>query len=140
MATANIKVTFLCPVEKIWDVVTDLSHYEWRSDISKIEVVNDKKFIEYTKDGFKTQFYITAKETYNIWEFHMENENMKGTWSGRFYGQGDRTTLDFTENVTVKKIFLKPFVGAYLRKQQKQYFIDLKKELQCQEAGKTQLF
>ncbi len=140
MAMANIKVTFLCPVEKIWDVVTNLSNYGWRSDISKIEVVNDRKFIEYTKDGFKTEFNITAKESYKIWEFDMENENMKGHWSGKFYRQGDKTTLDFTESVTAKKLFMKPFVGTYLKKQQKQYFIDLKKELQCEEASKIQVF
>jgi len=49
MAMANMKVTFYCPVEKIWDVVTNLSSWEWRSDISKIKVIDDRKFIEYTK-------------------------------------------------------------------------------------------
>ena len=130
MATANIKVTFLCPVEKVWDVVTDLSDYEWRSDISKIEVIDDKNFVEYTKEGFKTQFHVTSREVYKIWEFDMENENMKGRWSGKFYRQGDKTTLDFTEDVTSKKMLLRPFVGLYLKKQQKQYLADLKKKLQ----------
>jgi len=135
MAMANMKVTFLCPVEKIWDVVTNLSNWEWRSDISKIKVIDDRKFIEYTKDGFKTEFRTTAKEPYKIWEFDMENETMKGQWSGKFYRQGDKTTLDFTERVTAKKFFLIPFIGTYLRKQQKQYFVDLKKELQCEEVS-----
>lgn len=35
---------------------------------------------------------------------------------------------------------MKPFMGSYLRKQRRQYFIDLKKELQCEEAGETQMF
>lgn len=135
MAIANIKVTFLCSVEKIWNIVTDLSNYRWRSDISKIEIINDRKFIEYTKDGFKTEFNVTNKELYKIWEFDLENENIKGHWSGKFYKQGDKTTLDFTENVTAKKLLLKPFIGLYLRKQQKQYFMGLKKELQCEEAS-----
>lgn len=140
MATANIKVTFLCPVEKIWDVVTDLSNHKWRSDISKIEVIDDKSFVEYTKDGFKTEFKVTDKVIYKIWAFDLENQNMKGHWSGKFYKQGDKTTLDFTENVTAKRLLLKLIIGSYLRKQQKQYFADLKKELQCEEAGKIQIF
>ena len=140
MAVANVKVTFLCPVEKIWDVVTDLSDYEWRSDLSKIEVIDDRNFIEYTKDGFETKFNVTDKEIYKFWEFDLENKNIKGHWSGKFYKQGDRTTLDFTEDVTAKNFLMKPFVGTYLRKQQKQYFTDLKKKLRCEEASKIQVF
>lgn len=139
MANANIKVTFLCPVEKVWDIVTNLSNYEWRSDVSKIEIVDDRKFIEYTPDGFKTEFVTTDKELYKIWEFDLENESIKGHWSGKFYAQEDRTTLDFTENATAKKLLMKPIVGAYLKKQQKQYFMDLKKALQCEEASKIQV-
>lgn len=139
MATANIKVTFLCPVEKVWDVVTDLSKYKWRSDISKIDIVDDKNFVEYTHDGFRTNFTVTNKELYKIWEFDLENQNIKGHWSGKFYKQGDKTTLDFTENVTAKKFLMKLFIGSYLRKQQRQYFVDLKRELQCEEASKIQV-
>lgn len=65
---------------------------------------------------------------------------MKGHWTGRFFEHGQNTTLDFTEDVTARKIFMKPFAGAYLRKQQRQYFTDLKKELGCREAGETQIF
>jgi len=140
MVTANTKVAFLCPVEKVWGIVTDLSNYKWRSDISKIDVVDDKNFVEYTHDGFKTNFIVTNKELYKMWEFDLENQNMKGHWSGKFYKQGDKTTLDFTETVTAKKFLMKLFIGSYLRKQQRQYFVDLKRKLQCEEASKIQVF
>ena len=140
VVTANIKVTFLCPVEKVWGIVTDLSSYKWRSDIRKIDIVDDKKFVEYTHDGFKTNFTVTNKELYKMWEFDLENQNIKGHWSGKFYGQGDKTTLDFTETIKAKKFLMKFFIGLYLRKQQRQYFVDLKKELQCEEASKIQVF
>lgn len=59
----------------------------------------------------------------------MENDNMKGHWTGVF-DDGDGTTrIEFTEVVTVKKLFLKPFVRAFLRKQQKTYISDLEKAL-----------
>ena len=66
------------------------------------------------------------KERYKRWEFDMENKNIKGHWTGIFYDQMGRTTIDFTEKVTVKKFYLRPFAGRYLRNQQRLYFSDLK--------------
>lgn len=59
----------------------------------------------------------------------MENTNMKGHWSGVFTSRGKETEIEFTEYVTAKKLFLKPFVKLYLKKQQKQFVADLEKEL-----------
>lgn len=140
MAKSNVKVTFLCPVEKVWDTVTDLRNYKWRSDINKICIVDDRNFEEYSKEGIVTSFQVTNKKEYVLWELALENQNIKGKWIGRFYRHGDNTTLDFMEDVRAKKWFLIPFVGSYLRKQQKQYFINLKKELGCEEASKIQMF
>lgn len=102
--------------------------------------VGDRNFQEYTKEGIVTSFRVTNKKECELWEFVLENQNIKGKWTGRFYRHGDNTTLDFTEEVRAKKWFLKPFMGSYLRKQQRQYFIDLKKELGCEEASKIQIF
>lgn len=65
---------------------------------------------------------------------------MKGQWIGNFKGYETHTTLDFLEEVQPKLFLLRPFVAHYLRKQQFQYFVDLKKELGCQEVGKNQIF
>lgn len=140
MAKANIKVTFLCPVEKVWNTITNLSQYKWRSDIEKIQVIDEETFIEVSKEGIKTKFTVVNKQEYELWEFTLDNKNIKGRWTGKFYRHGEKTTLDFTEEVHAKKIFMAPFVGGYLRKQQRQYFVDLKRELGCQEASKIQAF
>ncbi len=140
MAKANVKVTFLCPIKRVWDVVTDLSHHEWRSDMKAINIIDENEFVEVTKAGKKTKFTVTAKKEFTVWEFDLENETIKGHWTGRFYEYREKTTLDFTEVVVPKRFYLKPLIGFYLRKQQKQYFIDLKKELGCEEAGKIQVF
>ena len=97
--------------------------------MSKIEVLNDKQFIEYTKDGYATTFTITATNSYKQWEFDMENSNMKGHWIGVFTPKGTHTEIDFTESVTAKKFFMKPFVKSYLKKQQIQYIEDLRAAL-----------
>lgn len=132
MAVAHIKTSFSNDLKTVWDIVTSLEEYTWRSDLSKIEVLNaGKKFIEYTKDGYATTFTITAFEPYQKYAFEMENDNMKGNWVGLFSYQDDVTTIDFTEDVTAKKMIMKPFVGAYLKKQQAAYVADLKKALEC---------
>lgn len=129
MAIVNRKVLFPCSVEKVWNTVTSLTDYAWRSDLSKIEVLNERQFVEYTKDGYATTFTITVSEPYKRWEFDMENGNMQGHWTGIFTRDGGETQIDFTEDVTAKKLLLKPFVGAYLKKQQTQYIADLTKAL-----------
>ena len=94
MAISNINTIINDDIHKVWDIVFAVDKYsEWRSDLSKTEIINDKQFIEYTKDGYATIF---------------------------------------SENVTPKKWFMKPFVKLYLKKQQTQFVLDLKKALEQQ--------
>lgn len=130
MAVSNIKTVFQCDIQRVWEVVTSLEHYTWRSDLGKIEIISEKQFIEYTKDGYATTFTITAKEPYKRWEFDMENDNIKGHWVGIFTQKGKQVEIDFTESVDAKKIFAKPFVKTYLKKQQALYVSDLRKTLE----------
>ena len=129
MATSNIKVTVQSDIHKVWDIVTAVEGYTWRSDLSKIEVLSDKQFLEYTKDGYTTTFTITVEEPYKRWEFDMENSNMKGHWIGIFIPKGRETEINFSEKIYSKKFFLKPFVKSYLKKQQTQFVADLEKAL-----------
>lgn len=129
MAVSRISETFQANIQKVWDVVTSLDKYAWRSDLSKIEVLNEKQFVEYTKDGYATTFTITVSQPCRRWEFDMENSNMRGHWIGIFTKKNGATQIDFTEDVTAKKIIMKPFVKGYLKKQQALYISDLKKAL-----------
>lgn len=129
MAVSNIRVTFPHNIDKVWKIVTDFQNYNWRSDISRTEVLNEKQFVEYTKDGYATTFTIMVTEPYKRWKFDMENSKMKGHWIGVFTQKGKETEVDFTEDVTAKKVLMKPFVKFYLKKQQKQFVSDLLKAL-----------
>ena len=130
MAASNIKALIPCELRKVWNLILDIENYgAWRSDLSKIEIISDKQFIEYTRDGYPTTFSITNVELYRRWEFDMENSNMTGHWTGIFTAEGDETEIDFTERVEAKKWLLKPFVKSYLRKQQTQFAADLRKAL-----------
>lgn len=128
MAVSNIKALIPGELQKVWDLVLDIENYgAWRSDLSKAEVISDKQFIEYTKDGYPTTFTVTLVEPYRRWEFDMENGNMTGHWTGIFTAKGDETEIDFTEQVEAKKLLMKPFVKSYLKKQQIQFVADIMK-------------
>ena len=129
MTITNMKATFQCDIQKVWNVITSLDNYSWRSDLSKIEVLSETQFVEYTKDGYATTFTITATEPFKRWEFDIENDNIKGHWIGLFSSKGKETTIDFTESVIAKKLLMKPFVKSYLKKQQLLYVADLKNVL-----------
>ncbi|WP_132996224.1 polyketide cyclase [Sporanaerobacter acetigenes] len=129
MVISNIKATLPYDIKKVWDTVTSLENYSWRSNISKIEILNEKEFVEHTKDGYQTIFTTIAMEPYKLWKFSMENDNIRGDWTGLFAQEGNKTIIDFTENVVAKKVLMKPFVRLYLKRQQKTYIGDLKKVL-----------
>ena len=127
MAISNMKATFQCEIQTVWNIVTSLDNYSWRSDLDRIEVIDENRFIEYTKEGYATTFTITNTEPCWRWEFDMDNDNMSGHWIGIFTYANGITTIDFTENVTAKKLMMKPFVKSYLKKQQSAYAADLEK-------------
>lgn len=130
MAEVTIKVTLPYQLEIVWEVVTSLHNYSWRSDLSKIEIRNEREFVEYATNGYATTFTITVMVPYQRWEFDLENDNVCGHWVGLFAKDGDKTKIEFTETVDAKKWIMKPFVGMYLKKQQTAYIMDLKKALQ----------
>lgn len=130
MTMSNIKVILHCDICKVWKVVLDVGHYNiWRSDLSKAEMINENQFVEYTHKGYPTMFTVTLVEKLKCWEFDMENSNMKGHWIGVFTSKGNETELGFTEYVTAKKFYMKPFLKSFLKKQQMQFVTDLKKAL-----------
>ena len=59
----------------------------------------------------------------------MDNANLHGRWVGRFRQRGLATVVDFTEYVSVKKVWMKPFVKGYLKKQQAQFIADLRRAI-----------
>ncbi|WP_406541718.1 hypothetical protein [Clostridium ljungdahlii] len=69
MKESTITTTFKSDIKKVWEVVTNNNKYEWRSDLSKIDVSEDgNSFTEYTKNNFPTKFNITLKKPYERYE------------------------------------------------------------------------
>lgn len=105
MSIVNTTVKFHCSVEEVWNIVTSLTDYGWRSDLSRIEVLSEKKFVEYTSKGYATTFTITLTEPFKRWEFDIENSNIEGHWTGVFSEINGETEISFTEDVKPKKFF-----------------------------------
>lgn len=117
-------------IEKVWDLITNLDNQSWRKDIQKIEHIDSHRFKEHDNSGYQTEFYIVNKQENQIYEMNINNENLKGHWIGKLKEQEDGTVfLEMTEAIQVKKASMKLFAKLYLKKQQKQYIIDLKKAL-----------
>ncbi|MEY8392949.1 hypothetical protein D3Z36_16945 [Lachnospiraceae bacterium] len=75
IAIINIKAAFPNNIDKVWKVVTDFQNSDWRSNVSRTEVLNVKQFVEYTKDGYATAFTVTVTDPYKSFEFDMENSD-----------------------------------------------------------------
>lgn len=132
MITSTITAVLPADVKTVWDIVTDVEHTEWRSDLDRTEVSADQRvFIEYDKNGIATHFTITKRDMHVLYEFHIENRNLSGSWSGLFQETADGgCKITFTEKVEVKKAVMRLFAPPYLKKMQKLYVSDLEKKLQ----------
>ena len=40
MAVSKVTCSFPCTVEQLWQIVTDLTHTDWRSDLARVEVLD----------------------------------------------------------------------------------------------------
>ena len=130
MIKSSIKKQFSCDKNKLWDVITDNNNYSWRSDLSKIEIIDNIHFVEYTKNNFPTYFTITSKIKLEEYKFDIENKNLKGKWIGVFKELPNGTIeLDFTEEIEGNNFIMKLLAKLYLKSQQKRYTMDLEKEL-----------
>ena len=129
MAASQVTVEFSCPVETLWHTVTDLEHTGWRSDLARVEILDESRFVEHTRNGYATCFTVTAREAPRFWAFTMENGNMSGAWEGHFEETANGSRLVCTETVTAKCWWMRPFVPGYLKRQQALYMEDLRRAL-----------
>lgn len=126
-------IEILIPASKrlLWDIVTDNNNTAWRSDLSRVEIVNDLEFIEYTTGGISTKFAITNKIEYEYYEFSFGNKNMSGLWYGKFIEVDKNVTrLEFTEEIKFCNpvVELISYIFFPIKSNQKKYMRDLRIE------------
>ena len=106
---------FDCDVKFIWDLTTDPSHYEWRSDLSLVQFKkNSKYFIEYYKNGNINEFKILDKDKYKFYRLAIKNKKFIGRLEFEFYPIGkNKTKVIFCKKIYVKNP-IKRFFAKYL--------------------------
>ena len=138
MTVSRFKTVLPGDVHDVWDVVTGVADYPaWRSDVERVETPGAQSFLEYTKGGYVTKFTIIGEESCRRWTLRMENDNLTGRWVGVFRQRGAATVIDFTESVTVKRLWMRPFVKLYLQRQQARFAADLRAALDARRAGRN---
>lgn len=131
--TTEVTAVFNSSIKAVWDVVTSNSNYSWRSDIKRIEVLeNGKEFIEYPYKGNETKFIIINKKEYSNYKFNMVNKMFTGACTGQFLEtETGGTILILKEAIFIENPFLEVFSHLFLdlKKIQNTYISDLKKQL-----------
>lgn len=136
MVKSNIKKVFNCDKDKLWNVMTDNNNYSWRTDLSKIEIIDDTHFVEYAKNNYPTNFTITKKDKLKIYEFDIENTNIRGKWIGKFRElENGMVEIDFIEEIKTNNFVMKLLAKSYLKRMQRRYIKDLEEELNRREKA-----
>ena len=95
MTVSTVEALLPWRAEQVWQVVTDLRRTGWRSDLSRVEERGPAEFVEYTREGVATRFFVTQVHPCRRWEFHLENASLRGNWTGGVFpgGPGNQASL-----------------------------------------------
>lgn len=128
MKRIDMTIDFKSDVETVFKTITTLLDCSWRSDLLKVEQIDDNKFIEYNRKHKKTKIYVTDFRKNIQFDYNVENNSYKGHWSGQFAPLDDGgcrmfLTFDFEPQSMLGKF-------ARVDKFEERYIEDLKKKLQ----------
>ncbi|MBR4164103.1 MAG: SRPBCC family protein [Solobacterium sp.] len=132
MAEATMKIMLPYPVETVWQVVTDVRNYGWRSDVMHAKVINENQFVEVDREGIRTVYTVVDYATKRRWELDLDNDNVHGRWIATFEADGLHTVFSIEEELMAKKVIMKPFLKANVSKKVTTYMEDLKRVLKYQ--------
>ena len=120
-----------CPVERVWQVVTDLEQWEWRSDLGRLLAAPDgRTFVEYDWDDRPAYCRITAFAPCYWYALDVVSEETVGRWEAFFTRKGRGTKLELSIEVRGKNVVADLRVLAELRRRQRKYIEDLRMELE----------
>lgn len=127
MKKVEMKVYFKSDIEKVFNVITNMKDCSWRSDLSKVECINDVKYIEYDHKNHPTKILVTEYLKNIQFEYDIQNEYYKGHWCGQFAPLKDGGCVMYLLFYFESVSFLGKFINV--DKFEKRYIEDLKKEL-----------
>ena len=99
----------------------------FKNDISKVECIDDGKYIEYNRKNHPTKILVTEYLKNIQFEYDIQNEYYKGHWCGQFAPLKDGGCVMYLLFYFESVSFLGKFINV--DKFEKRYIEDLKKEL-----------
>lgn len=133
---AETRVEFAAAPSEVWQIVTNLQDYAWRSDLQSLTVVEDgKAFVETNHRGLATMLRITELSPYRRYALSLENRRFTGDWLGVFREKvGGGVTLQLRLRVRVRNPLLRVLAVFFwnLRKYQAAYLADLQRAVAAQ--------
>lgn len=130
MIVVEEKILIDAKPKEIYDIITNNEFYLWRSDLSKIEIVDENHFIEYTNKNFPTFFTVIKSIKNKRYETEMINNNIEGKFIIELKKIDNKTEFIIREEIQKLNIKLKFASKLFLKKMQKKYIFDLLKELE----------
>lgn len=110
------EVEINAPPERIWNVILDKDRYmEWQTSLSKVEVVDDKNWIEFPKDAPDPIKFTLAKDARpETMEFHyMMGDFFEGHWKGDMTPASNGVRLRTTDSYKVNGAVSKILIGMF---------------------------
>ena len=135
MPTVIKKAVFLCPVDEVWDVLANVSAFQWRRNVARVKVEDENRFLEYNENGRCTEVVITRKERCRNWVCSYKSERMTGRIFIKLEERNNRTIIIITEIANGVTYEDPSVLNALIRKRQAHFLADLKKKLNCKEIN-----
>lgn len=104
------------PAEKVWEVITDKKSYaEWQTAIAKVEIIDDKTWLEYPKDAPEPlKFSVAKDERPTRMEFHYTmGDSFSGHWKGEITPTATGVRLRTTDSYKVDGWLTKILIGLF---------------------------
>lgn len=104
------------PPEKVWQVLTDRARYtEWQTEITRVEVVDDKNWTEYLKNSPEPlKFKLVKDNRPSSMEFHYTmGESFEGHWRGEITPTTAGVKLRTTDSSHAKNWPTKVLMGLF---------------------------
>lgn len=131
--TSVLTVNLKSPSHIVFEVMCNNEDFSWRSDLKRIDILNEKEFIEIYPNDNQTTFKITKIEPDTYYSFDLKNKIFEGYWTGELSPTSTNgTKLTLTEHIHVYNPIIRIFASMFmnLKKMQETYVHDLKVKLQ----------
>jgi hypothetical protein len=93
------------PATQVWQVLTDKQRYpEWQTKLARVEVIDDRNWIEYPKDAPEPLRFTLAKDE-RPWAMSFDykmGDSFSGSWTGRLATTTSGVRLETIDSYAAK--------------------------------------